>query len=196
MIKKFEEYISEGLWKSGVDRAKNNIDRLEESYVTNVKELNEIDQGSDVPFYIADRDTIIDDECEWLSDNLDEYEHYLQKFGWRLPYRDEVLKYITTSLGDQINKERHFVSVTTKGYKKYSDLGITSKETKQKVEFFAQKKDYLNRMHYWLRVRDDDEQMAQLILRPLESQPSNAVTCELCPKSGNVYRRIRLVKDK
>lgn len=30
MIKKFEDYITEGMWKSGVDRAKNNTDRLED----------------------------------------------------------------------------------------------------------------------------------------------------------------------
>lgn len=30
MIKKFQDYISEGLWKSGVERAKNNTERLED----------------------------------------------------------------------------------------------------------------------------------------------------------------------
>ena len=64
MVKTFEEYINEGLWKSGIERSRTGIVRKEDELdiPNNVKDLNEIDFCPALPFVFADKDLELNGE--------------------------------------------------------------------------------------------------------------------------------------
>lgn len=92
MIKKFDEFINESLWKKAIERSKTGEVRLGDRISSNIDELKPVDLGSDFPFVFADVDLIIEDKDRF---NLNQYEDYMSGLnfqGWRLPNYEDIKK--------------------------------------------------------------------------------------------------------
>ena len=200
MIKKFEEYISEGFWKDGIKRAKDNIERIEDKLDSNIYDLNGIDMSPDIPFLVADDDLELDGCRRWLYDEIFPYENQFKKLGWRIPTVDEMLKYFLDEDGKKLNGEQFKILFEyAEGNNIKFDVIIKSKTNRGKLlfKYDGEGNLYLNRRYYWLR--NEEEYTGQLSITPSDRITKSvyyAIHCEGCPRHGNVYRRIRLVKDK
>lgn len=196
MIKKFKEYISEGFWKSGISRAKENIDRLEDHIDSNIKTLKPIDLGYDIPILFSDNDLWIGKKSEWLYKEFVEYLPYIEKHGWRLPTKNEINDYLLYKDGTCLDKQKYTIDRYYRGIR--CNVVIMSKDNGETIDFNYEGSGqvYMNRRYYWLMDNDDT---AQLGITPYDTMDYSiyyTLHCEPCPKVGNVYRRIRLVKDK
>lgn len=87
MIKRFDEYIEEGLWKSTVERAKKGLERLEDGK-SNIEKLKAIDLGVDIEF--ADVDFKMGGKLKFTQKEARELEPYFEKHGWRLPTKEDI----------------------------------------------------------------------------------------------------------
>ena len=87
MIKKFEEYISEGFWKDSIKRAKDNTERLEDRLDSNVYDLKEVDLDDRLGFYVADNLLRIGDNTEFTYADFvcSPEEKQINRLGWRVP---------------------------------------------------------------------------------------------------------------
>ena len=95
MIKKFNEYIEEGLWKSGIERSKTGIVRKEDTITieNNLFELNDVDLGDFLDFVIADKDLRLNDEPRCGVEDFMVWMDKIEKnTGWRLPKTTDLEK--------------------------------------------------------------------------------------------------------
>jgi hypothetical protein len=109
LIKKFDEYVNESHWSEMNRRSQGIIVRKEEQIKSNVKDMIPVDLGLSVLW--ADRNLEINDETEFLIENVRDYE----PDGWRRPTRkeaDELLKCKWTSNKDQLTPTQ----MKSKGY--------------------------------------------------------------------------------
>ena len=85
--------INEGFWKDGINRAKSAMTRLEDTLMTNIKDMNPIDLSRRFNFEIADRDLVIGGESEFTLDFL--VKTIIPKIkkldnGWEIPTREDM----------------------------------------------------------------------------------------------------------
>ena len=91
MVLKFEEYLNEGLWSKGLERAQSGAEREEVKIHSNIDTLKGIDLG--LPFLISDDYLYINGDEKTSFDEYDEkYRTYVESKGWRLPNRDDIGK--------------------------------------------------------------------------------------------------------
>ena len=83
MILKFEDYIKEGLWSKGLERAQSGEERIGDKIDSNINELNGVDLG--LPFLIADEDLKVENKDEFTFDEMNHYRKMIEKNGWRIP---------------------------------------------------------------------------------------------------------------
>lgn len=89
MIKKFEDFVNEGLWKSGIERSKSGEERLEDKVNSNIKDLKPVDIGQN--FLISDKplelngSNMID-----ARDFIENYQDYFKKHDWRMLTSDDI----------------------------------------------------------------------------------------------------------
>ena len=101
MIKKFEDYIGEALWKSGIEISRAGVERKENQLPpNNIKELKEIDWG--FPFFIADSDLELNGKKNILMGDLKLHSDKIEKLGWRFMTEDDVACF--GKINDKINK--------------------------------------------------------------------------------------------
>lgn len=94
MIKCFEEFIktNESFWKSGIQRSKTDVTRMEDRIESNLYDLRPVDLDSNFPFYVADDIlTINGDDFICYGDFCDSKEQKeVEQQGWRLITPDEL----------------------------------------------------------------------------------------------------------
>ena len=93
MIKKFEEYISEGFWKDGIRRAKTGEERLGEMLESNINELKPVDLLPSLNFCVADDLLFVEDKFQM---DADEWKNpkilkLIKKYGWRIMNEGDLL---------------------------------------------------------------------------------------------------------
>lgn len=88
MIKKFQEYISEGLWKPAIQRTKSGEKRIGDRMNSNISNMVAIDVGMKIE--IADIDLEIEGEEQFTWGHLYEVYDQVLKLGWRLPTKSEI----------------------------------------------------------------------------------------------------------
>ena len=176
MVKTFEEYINEGLWKSGIERSRTGIVRKEDELdiPNNVKDLNEIDFCPELPFVFADKDLELNGEKKIPAGNFGEIEEKINKMGWRLPTIDEILE--MDKVWGNVSKQI-LNSITVVAYR--------NKQTKQYVSFSFVNEYLCFNSHGGLRYSSYDA-------GTLNSHSKRRWGAAL----NNSVRLVRLVKDK
>lgn len=93
MIKKFDEYIKEGMWKSGIERAKSGEERLGELLESNINELKPIDLLPSLNFCVASDLLFIEDKFQMDADDwkTPKVSKLIKKFGWRIMNEGDLL---------------------------------------------------------------------------------------------------------
>lgn len=88
MIKKFQEYISEGFWKPAIQRVSSGEKREEDKIRTNIKDMSPIDIG--MRFQIADIDLEVGEEDHFTWSEVFKMYDQILETGWRLPTYEEM----------------------------------------------------------------------------------------------------------
>lgn len=90
-VKKYSDFIAEGLWKSGVNRAKSGEEREENKIRSNISELKPVNACNEFPFLFADDDFIVDGNKNTFTwHEVEQLKPYFEKNGWRLIGDDET----------------------------------------------------------------------------------------------------------
>lgn len=149
--------MSKGFWKSGINRAKSNKERLEDKLNTNIKTLETVDMGSncDINILFADRNLEVDGRTTFTYDEMMSFIPYIKKHGWRIPDADEMHTFFMNSLYTINTRKfeiRDVVKLQEYNYEPFFE--IKSKDTGNFLHFPLHKQykggyDYLLE-HYWL----------------------------------------------
>lgn len=94
-VLKYKDFVNEGLWKSGVERAKSDTIRREDMETTNLLNIREVDLG--LSFYIADRLLSKDVSPLFKKKNMNKILKQIETEGWRLPTKKDIEELIKNS---------------------------------------------------------------------------------------------------
>lgn len=189
MRKLSEINVNEGMWKSGLDRARNNTERLEDKLVSNIKSLKEVDLG--LSFNFADDDLVVDGFVRFGYEKMMELIPFIEKHGWRIPNIEEMRNEF---LDDDYFLNAEFeTSFKVDG----DDTTIVLHNTINNKQLRFNTKEY-DKIDYWLLETEDDRinnsEVGYFTLNPVYSQRRSFMM-------GHTFKdfkpsRIRLVKDK
>ena len=135
MVKKFEEYINEGLWSAGMKRVEDGEERKENKIHSNINELKPINIHDKLDYKFAD-DILVYDNKEVFTEKefLEIQNNFLEnhnkidyfKSHWYCPHEGDILKmleqkaikYLLDSNGNiVISNKRLHVEIKTNGKK-------------------------------------------------------------------------------
>lgn len=194
--------INEGMWKSGINRAKSDEERLEDKLNTNIKTLKTVDMGSNagVNVLFADQDLEIDGRTSFTYDEMKSYIPYIEKQGWRIPTYDEMHSFFMNCL-ITINYRRFKINELIR-LEEFDDdvfFEIESVETGNSLYFPLRKSNIqtwrYNLEQYWLLIPDkDDKKRYGIITIAPERVTTFAITTSF--RDSVTKLRIRLVKDR
>lgn len=156
----------------------------------NIIDMKPVDMGKDIPFFISDRDLIINESDTFYYDYVKEIENKIQKTGWQLPPLDFINMFIECFSpfrpGTDFKGKEEFDCKCTENY------GIIkSKKTSSELKFNISG----DNPKYWLDNKDEKRHIIDgfLIYNGLEKY--NTIFHEVY-----IYKhqkgRIRLIKKK
>ena len=143
MIKKFEDWISEGFWKDGIKRAKENKIRTGERLSdSNLYELKEVDLG--LSFNVADRFFCYDKSLIHKYRNIKSIEKYIKSSGWRLPTKEDIKELMSCKslVWDNTPHKMNNEGVLGDNLESCEFYVVKSTDTNQSVGFFGDKHIY------------------------------------------------------
>lgn len=183
--------INEGMWKSGVNRAKTDTTRIGDlpSGNHNIDDFEPVDFN--LPFLFSDVDLYLDgDIAEFNDEEKNGWLKVVKKQGWRLPTVAEISKYFLESFDSQRLKSKFDFEYTSyavgQGYCKLTAQNIFKRQTAQMM-FYLRKEDKFP-VRYWLA--DGELEIVPIIgdicgFKVLEDE-----------KMSSEPKRLRFVKDK
>lgn len=184
--------INEGMWKSGVNRAKSGELRKEDVTNTNIDKFEEINLGAFCPFYVASQDLTIDDEHKITFTTWKEYREQIRKTGWRMPtykdWKNIVMEHckVGVDISDDDSTYNAFLTVNNPfNPRLWFDVDVPRHEA----------------IKYWLDFNDDDENDYGLIAGTFEIYLGSKFRKDVRGvfNATNINEdgvRIRLIKDK
>ena len=198
-----KKIVNESIWSNINKRSEGSIERKEDQLITNIKEIEPVDLGSDVPVYFADRDLEVNGEIEFTWDEVLGFILQIEKTGWELPTGPKGMQYLFY-FGNQPPR------FNDEDYKKKwipSQGGIlTSRENNVELHFPSNNKHVQS---YW--CADDDYKKGDLdtymikmsgphvTARSFEvGNPNDYFGCLIRTNNQMVNKkcRIRLIRDK
>lgn len=112
----------------------------------NIIDMKPVDMGKDIPFFISDRDLIINESDTFYYDYVKEIENKIQKTGWQLPPLNFIEYFIPFKPGMDFKEKEEF------DYKCTENYGIIkSKKTGSKLKFNISG----DNPNYWLNNKDN-----------------------------------------
>lgn len=193
MLKNFEEYINESLWKSGINRSKSGEERLEDKIHSNIKELKPVIFSDSYTYAFADKDFEIEGKTEFTWDEVEELKPHFEKHGWRLIREDEVMQ--------TLMKNQKFSFCV--GGKDMQDQGFKNKDTNETVFFTPQNIDVRNIVcRYWTefdKKYDDNKKLKNFLFKDTANTFNISVYSQFKVTmrfvNKNSHYKIRLIKD-
>lgn len=187
MILNFEEYLKEGLWSKGLERAQTGDVRQEEIVSSNIDKLKEVDLlGKSGSFYFADIDLEIEGDYKIKFEQFKEYEKYFKSKGWRLPTRDDFIKNVMEMKFLNVDSDEYY-----EGKTKVRTLTYENESNGEKIKFLD-----IPLLHSQYYLMDERENENVLIVWQVGNQSNinelNCVTNGLM----KAPHRVRLIKDK
>lgn len=197
-VKKYSDFIAEGMWKSGVNRAKSGEEREENKIHSNIRELKPVNVCNELPFLFADGDFIVDGNKNTFTwHEVENLKPHFEKNGWRLMRNDET----STLIALYKRGERcpfKWVEGEDDGF------GIKNKETDE-VAYFKPikilKKNYSKKeCRYWTDWHIEDTEDAGFFLKNM----AGTVIFDPCGRFKVIHQmvdrneewKVRLIKDK
>ena len=195
--------VNESIWSNINKRSEGRIERKEDQLITNIKEIEPVDLGSDVPVYFADRDLEVNGEIEFTWDEVLGFILQIEKTGWELPTGPKGMQYLFY-FGNQPPR------FNDEDYKKkwipFQGGILTSRENNVELHFPSNNKHVQS---YW--CADDDYKKGDLdtymikmsgphvTARSFEvGNPNDYFGCLIRTNNQMVNKkcRIRLIRDK
>ena len=161
--------------------------REEDKFITNIKDMKEVDLGDDFPVVFADRDLFVNNFDTFSFDEMKEIYGNIKEAGWDMPDYYTFDRMFYSSTGPWEAKD----TIISK-FKPYSYAKITGKKTKQTLVFNVENK-YGH--EYWCAPEES-------LLKSSNERGFNVGSTgfPVCVKKNNYDRkehlRIRLVKYK
>lgn len=161
--------------------------REEDKFITNIKDMKEVDLGDDFPVVFADRDLFVNNFDTFSFDEMKEIYGNIKEAGWDMPDYYTFDRMFYSSTGPWKAKD-----TIISEFEPYSYAKITGKKTKQTLVFNVENK-YGHR--YWCAPEES-------LLKSGNERGFNVGNTgfSVCVKTNNYDRkehlRIRLVKYK
>ena len=195
--------LSESVWGDLRKKSIGQEERNEDKLMTNIKEIEPVDLGSDVPVYFADRDLEVNGEIEFTWDEVLGFILQIEKTGWELPTGPKGMQYLFYC-GNQPPR------FNDEDYKKiwipFQGGILTSRENNVELHFPSNNKYGID---YW--CADDDYKKGDLDTYMIKISGSNVTARSFEVGNPNDYYgclirtnnrmvdkkcRIRLIRDK